>query len=348
MSRDKLIIVGVLVLGLLGFAVYKQEQKDQSMGQPTALAKDFPAINLSSPDDVDKVSIVNGDKGEVVLERQPDPKGGTDDAGAPSTLWMVTKPVKALASQQAVKDVLANMKDLKVDSAVNLKLDDAVKKDKQLDDAHAVHVVAYKGADKKIDDYFGKSGAAGQLVLVPSKPENVWAAKGYSSYLYTKEAKDWRDKEVWKIDDSNAVSGIAITNSKGALSFTKGDKWAATLDNKPMARFDEEKVKTMLSSWKGLSATDFGDGKSLADTGLDKPEATVVLTLKDGAGRYELQIGKADGSDRWAKKAGSDQVYKLGSFVTDWATSDASKFQAAVDAGAGDGGGAKPPATHPK
>ena len=75
-----------------------------------------------------------------------------------------------------------------------MKLDDDVRKDKQLDPVHAVHVIAWKGSDKKVDELFGKSGAAGELVIVSDKPNDVWAAKGYSAFLYTKEAKDFPEE----------------------------------------------------------------------------------------------------------------------------------------------------------
>lgn len=336
MSRDKLIILGVVILGLLGFLVYKQAKKDESMGAPVVTAKDFPTISLST-DDVDKIDITNGDKGEIVLEKVPDPKGTATDAGA-ATMWVLTKPLKARANQETVKDLVANLKELKVDSQINLKLDDEVRKDKQLDDAHGVHVVVYKGADKKLDELFGKSGPAGELVIVTGSPDKVWAAKGYSSYLYTKEAKDWRDKTIFKFDDANA-SQVTVTNAHGTLSFTKGDKWVGTFDKRPIARFDEEKVKDMLRAYKGLTADDFGDGKSLADTGLDKPEATVTIELKDGAGKYELLVGKtATGTNRWAKRSDDDAIYQISNYSAEWATSDQSKYQAAADAGAPDAG----------
>jgi hypothetical protein len=174
MSREKLIIVGVVVLGVLGGLVYKQSKTDDSLGQAPTAAADLPTISTS--DDVDKISITNGDKGEVVLEKVPDPKGPSLDGGAVTT-WVLTKPVKADANQQQVADLVANLKELKVDAPINLKLDDEVRKDKQLDPAHAVHVIAWKGADKKVDESFGKSGAAGQLVVVTAKPDAVWAAK---------------------------------------------------------------------------------------------------------------------------------------------------------------------------
>jgi hypothetical protein len=336
MSREKLLIAGVVVLALLGFFVWKASKDDAKIGQPVVTAKDFPTI--SAAEDIDKISITNGDKPEVVLEKVPDPKGTPVDGGV-ATVWRLSKPVAAAANQQTLKDLVANLKDLKVDSQINLKLDDTVRKDKQLDAAHGVHVVAWKGADKKVDETFGKSGPAGQLVVVSDKPDVVWAAKGYSSYLYTKESKDFRDKEVFKFDDANA-SQVTIVNSHGTLSFTKGDKWVGTLDKKAIARFDEEKVKDLLRAYKGLNADDFGDGKSLADVGLDKPEATVTITLKDGAGTYELLVGKvSSGTNRYAKRAQDDLIYQITSYAADWATSDASKYESAADAGAKTSGG---------
>ncbi len=343
MSRDKLIIGGVVVLGLLGFAVYYKAKQDESLGRPQASSKDFPAI--SAPDDIDRISITNGDKPEVELRKVPGPGGAATDGGS-AGVWEVTKPVTAPANQQSVKDLVANLKDLKVDSQVNLTLTDDVRKDKQLDTAHAVHVMAWKGADKKLDESFGKSGPAGQLVVVPDKPSAVWAAKGYSAYLYTKEPKDFRDKELLKFDDAN-VSHVTIENTHGTMSFTKGDKWAGTIDKKPIARFDEDKVKDMLRAYKALNADDFGDGKSLADTGLDKPDARVTIELKDGAGKYDLAIGKvATGTNHWAKRSDQDTVVQITSYASDFALSDTSKYQATADAGApGDAGGkGAPPA----
>jgi hypothetical protein len=198
--------------------------------------------------------------------------------------------------------------------------------------------VAYKGDEKKVDELFGKSGAAGQLVMLTDKPDAVWAAKGYSSYLYTKEAKDFRDKELFKFDDAN-VTHVLITNTHGELSFTKGDKWAATFNKKAITRLDEEKVRDMLRAYKALNADDFGDGKSLAETSLDKPEATVTIELKDGAGNYRLAIGKVStGTSRWAKRPEDDTIYQIGNYPSDFVTSDVTKYQSATDAGAPDAG----------
>ena len=336
MSRDKLIIFGVVLLGLLGFLVYKQAKVDEAIGAPLTAATDLPTVSV--PEDVDKISITNGEKGEIVLQRVADPKGAPAADGGTSEVWRLTKPLSAEANQQTVKDLVANLKDLKAESQVNLKLDDDVRKEKQLDSAHAVHVMAWKGADKKIDELFGKSGTAGELVVVSDKPNTVWAVKGYSAYLYTKEPKDFRDKEILKFDDGSA-SQVTITNAHGTLSFTKGDKWVGTLDQKPIVRFDEDKVKDMLRAYKALAADDFGDGKSLAETGLEKPAATVTIHLRDDAKTYQLLVGNVStGTNRWAKRADGDIVYQIASFAADWALSDDSKYRSTPDAGASDAG----------
>ncbi|HEX3771739.1 MAG TPA: DUF4340 domain-containing protein [Polyangiaceae bacterium] len=337
MSRDKLIIGGVVVLAVLGGAVYMQSKKDAALGAPTVTAADFPTID--APDDVDKLSITNGDKPEVVLEKVADPSGTPVDGGPP-TKWVMTKPVKAEANQQAVTDLLANLKSLKVESKVNLKLDDEVRKDKQLDAVKGVHVVAWKGADKKTDEVFGKSGAAGNLVVAASQPDAVYAAKGYSSYLYAKEPKDFRQKEIFKFDDAN-VTEVALTNSHGAFAFKKGDKWTGTFGGKAIPRFDEEKAKSLVTAYKALNADDFGDGKSLSDTGLDKPEATLAFHLKDGSAPTILVGNVSTGTNRWVKKSDDDTIYSITSYAADWATGDLPKFQAAADAGAPDAGGKK-------
>ena len=85
-----------------------------------------------------------------------------------------------------------------------------------------------------------------------------------------------------------------------------------------------------------------GDGKLLAETGLDKPEATLTIQLKDNAGKYDLLVGKtATGTNRWAKRADDDAIYQITNYNSEWLVSDTSKYQSAADAGAPDGGGKK-------
>src|SRR5580658_3630402 len=332
MSRDKLIIFGAVLLGLLGVLVYKQAKRDESLGHPAEVSTDVPSLAVSS--DIDKISVTNGEKPAVVLEQVPDPKASTATDAGPATMWVLTKPISAEANQSSIKDLVANIADLKVGSRVNLRLDDDTRKEKQLDSSHAVHVTAWKGGAKKFDALFGKSGAAGELMVLADKPNDVLAVKGYSSYLYTKDVKDFRNKEILHFDDGS-VFQVLVTNSHGSFTFNKsGDgKWAGTLGTKAIERFDGEKVKDLLRAFKTLTAEDFGDGKTPADTGLDKPDAEVTFHLNGGS-TVNLAVGKvATGSNKWARQPEGANIYQITSYAADWLTSDTLKYQTPADAG---------------
>ena len=330
-SRTNLIIAGVVVLGALSFGVYRQAKKDQQLGSAESAA--LPEVK--GTDDVDKIEITNGDKPTITLQKAGDK-------------WMVL-PVNAPANQTSVKSMLDNIKELKTTEVVSSKPDDDVKKSYNLDAAHAVRVVGYKGADKKFSDLFGKSGGRGEMVMVGDNPA-IYAASGYASYLYTRDVADWRDKDIFKFDDTN-VSSLLIENKNGKFSFTKGDKWAGTLNGHPIPEFDDSKVADAVRAFKALTAEGFADAtKTTADTGLDKPEGIVTIALKDNAGTYTLKVGStSSGSSHFAVKEGDTTIVTVNPNVSSFALADAAKFQKASDAGAPKGdAGAKGPAKAPK
>jgi len=331
LSRDKQIGVALVVLAGLGAAAYFQQKKDAEVGTSAKASADLPTI--SGPEDIDKFSVTNGEKGEFVLAKEGEK-------------WMITKPVHALANQTNVKQMIDNLKELKATEVVASAATDDIKKSYDLDPAHAVHIVAWKGADQKVDDTFGKLGSRGEMVMVGDKP-SVYAAKGFSVSLYNREQKGWRDAEIFKFDDGNATS-VTIENANGSFSFTKGDKWAGTFKGQPIDRYDDTKVPLMVTAHKALQADDFGDGKAPADTGLDHPAGTITITLKDNAGKYVLHVGKsASATSFYAQKEGDPTIYTVSKAVAEWATADVSKFQKVADAGAATASAKAPPRMPP-
>ena len=334
MERNaKIGVAGVVLVGL-GVAVYYQHKKDAALGAPVSQA-DLPELKV--PDDVDKIDIVNGSKGEVVLEKHGDK-------------WELTKPVNAPANQTNVKSVVDNLKELKVSDVASKTADEESKKTYDLTPDKAVHVMVFKGADKKFDATFGKSGGLGDAMMLDGNP-SIYLVKGYSSWMYAREPKDWRDREIFKFEDSD-VTSLSLDGKNGHFVFSKAEAdggagdWMRTDDKKPIAHFDPQKAKTAVSAFKNLSAEDFGDGKTAADTGLDAPEETVTVKMKDGA-THVLKIGKtADKGSHYAQKEGDGTIYTIGSYPYEWATGEASKFEQATDAGAPDAGHPAHPA-HP-
>lgn len=331
------VALGLLVVLAIGLYVTKRDHsKEESEHTATAASADFPAISLPK-DDSDKITKLeittpkkdDKDKLTVVLEK----KGDT---------WEVTQPVQAKANQANVKSAVDGLKDLKIQEVIEKSASSYP--EYELSDDKATHVVAYKGGEKAIDLYFGKSGSRGQMVRIAGK-DGVYTAKGYSNYVYGREVKNWRETQIAKFEDENVIQAD-IVNKNGKLSFSKnGDKWSGSftkrdkdgkLDDKPQKEwknFDDSKVKSFLSAYKSLNANDFADGK--ADTGVEKAgvdnnEGGVVhFKLKDNAGDVTIKVGKtAKGSDRYAIKDGGDgTVYVLSSWSADWAVANKDKFE---------------------
>jgi hypothetical protein len=328
MERNaKIGIAGVVLAGLC-VGVYYQQKKDAALGT-TAAKGDLPELKVG--EDIDKIDITNGSKGEIVLEKKGDK-------------WELTKPVSAVANQTNVKSLVDNMKDLKlVDQVVGAKPEDY-----DLQPDKAVHIVAMKGAEKKLDARFGKTGGLGDAFIMEGNP-NIFLVKGYSSWMYGREVKDWRDREMFKLDDAQ-VASFEIDGAHGKFLFTKGDKdggandWAGTHDKKAIPSLDGSKVANAVGSFKNLMADDFGEGKSPAETGLDAPEETVIIKMKDGA-THTLKVGKAVDKAHYAQKDSDPVVYTIAAYPYEWASAEMSKFQnLATDAGAPDA--AKPAAAN--
>ena len=305
---------GVLVLLLGGlWMVMKNAREDAMAHSQVAAAAALPEIKLAADeaDKITKIQIQNAGKGEVVLEKQGD-------------AWKVVKPVDYPANQAHVKALIDNLKELRLKDSIDTGKTQYAAFD--LEDEKAVRVQLYKDATKAFDLYFGKSGSRGQMTRLTDK-DGVYVTSGYSSYLYTREVKDWRDRDIVKFEDANVISAT-VNNENGNFSFSKNDdKWTGTFKGKAIPNLDVEKVKDMLRSFKALTADDFGDGKTPTETGLDKP-ATVTFTLKDAGGTIKIIVGKTStGTSRYAQKEGTPTIFTVSSFAGDWATAALSKFQ---------------------
>jgi hypothetical protein len=305
---------GILVLLLGGLWMVMKNAREEAMTHTqVSAAASLPEIKLAA-DDADKITkiqVQNAGKGEVVLEKQGD-------------AWKLTKPVNYAANQANVKALLDNLKELRLKDSIDTGKTQYAAFD--LEDEKAVHVQVYKDAAKASDLYFGKSGTRGQMTRLTDK-DGVYVTSGYSSYLYTREVKDWRDRDIVKFEDGNVISA-SITNENGNFSFSKNDdKWTGTFKGKAIPSLEVEKIKDMLRSFKTLTADDFGDGKSVAETGLAKP-AVVTFTLKDEGGTIKMLVGGiSTGTSRYAQKDGNPTIFTVNSFAGDWATAALSKFQ---------------------
>jgi hypothetical protein len=337
LSTENKLYISLGVLAVLGGALFLQNKKETQEAQSYTLsgqAAALPKIELSD-DDLKKVD-------KITLS-----KPASGDAGAPIDVeltktgedWKLTKPIDAAANQANVKSLLDNLKTLKVSELIDSGKANYSKF--ELSDDKALHAVFSKGNGVALDLYFGESGGRGQMTRIGGK-DGVYASKGYSSYLYARDVKGWRDMTLWKFEE-NDVTNVTIENEHGSFAFAF-DKGKATKDEfkpakdgsaEPIKDYDDSKPVDLLRAYKALSADNFADAsKTVADVGLDKPLATLVISLKDGAKR-EIKFGStAEGTSRWAKVSGNDQIWSVSSWAAEWATAEPKKFQKAAPADA--------------
>jgi hypothetical protein len=325
-DTDKKLYGALAVLAVLGGALFlanKKEKEEAATYTLSGQAAALPKIAITEDDTkaIDKIVLTKaGEDGGAGTEVELAKKG--ED-------WRVVRPVDASANQANVKSLLDNLKNLKVTELIE---SGKASYDKyKVADGKGLHAVFSKGSATVLDGIFGESGGRGQMARLAGK-EGVYAIKGYSSYLYDREIKGWRDTTVFKFEDS-AVTNVSIDNEHGNFAFAKdGDKWSAKHKQKDLERFEESKLKDLLRAYKSLNADGFADKeKTEADLGLDKPASTLVMTLNDGAKR-EVKVGAtAEGTSRWVKASGLPEIVSISSWAADWALAEPKKFQKAED-----------------
>jgi Domain of unknown function (DUF4340) len=329
MPTDKKLLIAIVVLLGLGGVVAMQRQKQNAelaAHSYDTVSGSLPKIAITEDDlkKIDKIEITKpaekeGDKSEdIVLVKK-----GEED-------WDLDKPTQAKASASNVKSMVDNLKRLEVKELIDSSKDSYEKY--KLGDDKALHTVFYKGKDVAFDAYFGEDGSRGQMTRLPGK-DGVYAVKGYSSYLFNRDSKAWREKTIFKFEEPDIVR-ITLENENGTFSFEKsGDDWKAehakpnTKAFKALEKFDKTKLSSLISAYKALSAADFGDGKKPEDIGLSPPKSTLTFDMKESTAKYVVTFGDTEGSNRWAKRNGSDVIFNVSSWAGDWATANVDKFQ---------------------
>ena len=337
MDQQKKLYVAIgvlLVLGGLLFVQRQGEHREAAQHSIEGQAAKLPKLEVSEETTkaIDRVVIHKPGKEGAAAEEIELVKTGEDT-------WSLEKPIKAKANATNVKSLLDNLPKLSLSEAISETKDEydrwGVSEEK------ALHATFFKGEENVAELYFGENGSRGQMTRL-AKHDGVYAIRGFSKWLYERDAKGWRDKSMLKFDDKQVVK-VSIQNANGAFVFDKaGESWTGKSGKtaaaaKPIDKFEASKVDDLLRAYKALSAMDFGDDKQPADVGLTTPTASVTIELQGGTGVHVLKVGNtAEGTNRWAMTNGSDQIYSISSWSADWATADVKKFQATETAKASD------------
>lgn len=353
-AAHKILAAGAcLALGAGGLGVIRHRHRAIT---PIAVRPATPALPAIALDKNDAARLT-----KIELTRPDDHDGdrGDDPAGARSLKitmerrgsgWELLTPIVSEASSTKVGEAIQNLETLHLWK----QLDPGTSYYDQYDltEEKALHIVAWRGADKVVDLFCGKGSTDGQLVRLPDRDGMFalvnWGPQGYAGFLFTRTLRDWRETSIFNFAPQDVV-GIEISNPTLDLTFARIDgRWLATRGQpkpdrhlaraKPWFGFDETKIEALLRDYRALSAEDFGDRVSPADAGVDDAQRTggvIRITLTGGVA-LTLRVGKLANNmtrwsmkdSRWAIKDGGDgTLYAIAPWPAAWATADAHKFE---------------------
>lgn len=241
--------------------------------------------------------------------------------------WKVTAPLTADAEQAALDDLVGVLAGLRASDWVAEKPTADELKEFGLESPEATWtasngdkpVLTLRVGNLSADGRAYATAGAGGMVALLGKPETA------------KVLGEYRARKPWTLD---AFQAVAVTIDRGGESFTLRNSGTAWTDpDAPADAIDTRAVAELLGSLTALQVERYavdadGDPKLF---GLEKPEATVTVALKDGSKRV-LEVGGVVGGtgdkQRYARVVdkGRSDVFVLSAADTARVTRDRAAY----------------------
>jgi hypothetical protein len=181
MKRNSLILYGILVLLAIAAFLVLRQPGEQSAS--TSLGEPLVTYDSSA---VDKLEITSS-SGAVTLERQ----GGK---------WMMTSPVRYPADEVSVTNAVGKGRDMKI---TNLASTNPAKQSTFAVDSSATLVKVYANNNIVAAFRAGKQGSTWTESYARKEGSNeVYTVEGMLGATFVKQPNDWRDKTIFKTDQS--------------------------------------------------------------------------------------------------------------------------------------------------
>jgi hypothetical protein len=305
------LVIAIVVLAVLAGALASQLRSHQSS---TSLEKPKVTLPELKRDEITKVEIDNPEKKlKVTLQKQ-------------DKTWRLSAPLDALADSAAAEAVLDKLTDLKVAGDVSTRKESHAKL--KVDAAQGLHVKAFAGDKSLLDVYLGDTKSTGTMLRKEGE-DTVVAARGSIRYAFDKELKYLRDRTITDADAAS-FKAMALVSPKGSFKFEKpeGGKWTQAKGEKPIKDFAESKVEGLVLAFAKLRASDFADASATPEaTGLAAPQATLVVTPKEGAD-LKVELGQLDPgqTDYFVRVSGNPVVYRISKYTGERLLADAAAF----------------------
>ena len=292
----KTVIAGLVFAGLILATVLLLRSPEK--GSAPAAGSSRPIAKIAG-DGFDTLEVTKG-KAITTLKRDGD-------------AYKIVKPIAYAADKDAAK--LAFESIAKIDFG-NIVSDQKSRQGEfELGD-DSLRVAVKKGEQVLADLRVGKTTNQMTMVRVEGK-NDVWAVSGIIKYQFDKDTAAWRDKTITHFEERDAEKLQVATKSGAKIVLSKpaapdagpAPEWQLVESTVKVEPFDKSVatgVVSQLATWK---ANDFADDAKPEETGLDSPELTVTVSLRNGTQQTVLLGNKKGEEDWYVKLADKPQVY---------------------------------------
>lgn len=292
----KTLIAGLIFVGLVLTTVFLLRSPEK--GSIPAGARPRPIAKLTA-DNFDTIEVTKG-KATTVIKKEGD-------------AYKIVKPITYPADKDAAKLAFESLAKMEFGNIVS----DQKSRQKELElGDDSLRVVIKKGDKTLADLRVGKT--SNQMTMIRLEGQNnVWAASGLFKYQLDKDTNGWRDKSITRFDEKDADRLTVATQDGAKLVLAKPapvdagtpPEWHVVESNVKVEPFDKSVATSVISQLATWKANDFADDAKLEDTGLDSPQLTVTVGLRNGQQQTAL-VGKKKGDEDWyVKLADKPQIF---------------------------------------
>lgn len=229
--------------------------------------------------------------------------------------WKITKPLQVAADFGSVEGLVGRLQTVQMKSIVKNDPTPADLKTYGLDKPQETATLNL-GSARATLEVGGKADDTTVYARDTSKPMVVTVETALADDL-KKGADEYRRKDIFEFRAYNA-NRIELTRNGQTVAFEKvkadakdaakeaGDKWRRV--SPTAADANKDTMDGLLSRLSNMRAASFVE--STANTGLDKPELTVVAKFDDGKKEEHVTFGKA-GNDIYASRPGEPGAAKV-------------------------------------
>lgn len=265
-------VIFLIVLAIAAFFTLHREGEVSSTGSTGQMLVDYDSTAI------DKLELVSPAK-TVVLEKQ---------AG----IWMLTSPITYEADQTSVASAVGKGRRIELKSLVSTNPEN--QKLFQVDSTGTL-VKVYANGTLKAAFVVGKpSSSYTEAYVRLSGSNDVQLAGDVVSSSFTKQPKDWRDKTVFKTDEST-IKNVTFQYGDTTFALSLQDSlWRVGKDSA-----NQTTIKPALTALASIQADDFIDSavtQPSKPTAIIEVEGTQIRFYKKDASKYLVQTSQ---SSQW-------------------------------------------------